>query len=57
MKKKTNNQQKDQNLSENTIKTLQDFGGSVVRYNNYLEISKMFRDYDARVKNKQSKRT
>lgn len=56
MKKKTNNQQ-DQNLSENTIKTLQDFGGSVVRYNNYLEISKMFRDYDVRVKNKQSKRT
>jgi hypothetical protein len=30
-------------------KTLTDFNGSQVRFNNYLQISKLFKDYDTRV--------
>ncbi len=35
--------------SNQSEKTLTDFNGSQVRFNNYLQISKLFKDYDARV--------
>ena len=52
---KSSNKNDIEERKSSSEKSIKDFGGSQVRYSNYLEISKIFRDFDLRVLNAKHK--